>query len=211
MRNVLGFLLAGFGAILSFLGIRSSEITTVLRNDSLQASLIALILLFGVLTAVSAIASDSRRQIYFRSVLAIGAVLFGVGALVIFAIPIAANLFTVSGAISLVIGCGLVLGGMVALVHYRPFWADEGVSDERGSGTAAEARSVGRSVGKWPVDIIDILILASVVLTATAAYGAMRLESRSQLSFSAQVAASFSIDGPLATVSMHVAATKIGQ
>ena len=61
------------------------------------------------------------------------------------------------------------------------------------------------------MDIIDILILSSVLLIAIAAYGAIRLESKSQLSFSSQVGASFSIDGPLATVSVDIAATKMPQ
>ena len=59
MQNILGFLLAGFGAILSFLGLRSTEVTTVLRNDPGQASLVAAILLAGVLAAVLTVVIDS--------------------------------------------------------------------------------------------------------------------------------------------------------
>src|SRR5215467_1895573 len=40
VQNLLGFLLAGFGGVLSFIGLRSTEVTTVLRNNSKQASLI---------------------------------------------------------------------------------------------------------------------------------------------------------------------------
>ncbi len=38
VQNILGFLLAGFGGIISFLGLQSAEVTTVLRNDPAQAS-----------------------------------------------------------------------------------------------------------------------------------------------------------------------------
>jgi hypothetical protein len=233
IKNVLGFLLAGFGAILSFLGIRSSEVSTILRNNSPQASLIALILVFGVLAAVSAITIDSIKKVNIASAVAIGIVLFGLGALVNFAIPIGPNLFTIDGVISLAIGCLLVVGGTTALLRYRPFWIQRGGEVRTPIGTllpGADEASGHRTVrsnddedkrklrklwlnsaARRPVDLIDLLILASVVLTATAAYGAVRLESKSQLSFSSQVGASFSTNGPLTTVSIDIAATKIPQ
>lgn len=235
VRNVLGFLLAGFGAILSFLGVRSSEVTTVLRNDSLQASLIALILMFGVLAAVWAVATDSKRKLSVLSVAAIAGVLAGVAALVVFAIPITAALlpsgtvirqyFTISGTISLAIACVLVLLGIATLVHYGPFWVEQGpvLPYEANTGRRRwqrrfEASNKRRRWQRWPesasklpVDLVDVLILASVVLIAIAAYGAMRLETKSQLSFSSQVGASFTIDGSLATARIDIAATKIPQ
>jgi len=123
IRNVLGFLLAGFGALLSFLGIRSSEISTVLRNDSQRASIIAFILLLGVLAAVSAIVTKSRKRVNTVSAVAIGLVLFGVGALVIFYIPVGSD----SESISKWIGAGLVAAGAIALLISLisgRFWAN---------------------------------------------------------------------------------------
>ena len=195
IRNVLGFLLAGFGGLLSFLGVRSSEVSTILRNDSPQASVIALILLLGVLAAVSAITTQSKKKVSLASAAAMGVILFGVGALVIFAIPIGRNWLTISGWISLVIGCLLVLAGTSVLVRFPPYLV----------------RRCPLSRVEQGVDLIDILILSSVLLTAIAAYGAIRLESKSQLSFSSQVGASFSINGSLATVSVDIAATKMPQ
>jgi hypothetical protein len=221
VRNLLGFLLAGFGAILSFLGVRSSEVTTVLRNDSLQASLIALILLLGVLAAVSAVATDSKRKLSLPNVAAIGVMFIGAAALIVFAIPIEAAPFTISGTISLVIGCVLMLAGIAALVHFRPFLIkdkDTGQPGEGGTSGSTVSWSKPPASGdgrkrplKWSLALVDLLILAGVVLIAIAAYGAMRLETRSQLSFSAQVGASFSMHGSLATVSVNIAATKIAQ
>ncbi len=222
VRNVLGFLLAGFGAILSFLGVRSSEVTTVLRNDSLQASLIALILLFGVLAAVWAVATDSKRKLSLLSVMAIGVALAGVAALVVFAIPITADLipsgteirqyFNISGKITLAIACVLLLLGVATLVHYGPFQVEQGaVSPGEPNNGRRWWQRWRESALKLPVDLVDALILASVVLIAIAAYGAMRLETKSQLSFSSQVGASFTMNGSLATARIDIAATKIPQ
>jgi hypothetical protein len=189
IRNVLGFLLAGFGALLSFLGIRSSEISTVLRNDSQRASIIAFILLLGVLAAVSAIVTKSRKRVNTVSAVAIGLVLFGVGALVIFYIPVGSD----SESISKWIGAGLVAAGAIALLISLisgRFWA-----------------KYGRYGRGW--ETTEVLIFTSVMLMAIAAYGAMRLESKSQLSFSSQVGARISVAGPIATVSTDITATKL--
>jgi len=82
VQNLLGFLLAGFGAVLSFVGLRSTEVTTVLRNYPDQASLVALFLLLGVLSAVLIVATDTlgiRTASYLRTA-GIILVLFGAGA-----------------------------------------------------------------------------------------------------------------------------------
>ena len=218
VRNALGFLLAGFGAILTFLGVRSSEVTTVLRNDSLQASLIALILLFGVLTAVWAVTADNERKLSQPrvTVVAMGAVLVGIAALVVFLIPIEAAMITISGTISLVIGCVLVLAGIatagIATLVRRKSSDKQSTASQREAGHKRGGGNGGpESTSKLSVRLVDVLILTSVVLIAIAAYGAMRLETRSQLSFSSQVGAVFSLDGSLATVSVNIDATKIAQ
>jgi hypothetical protein len=206
IRNVLGFLLAGFGAILSFLGIRSSEVTTILRNDAWQASLIAFILLAGVLTAVWAIITKSKKKVFTLNAIAIQVFLLGVGALVIFFLPIGPSSLTTSGTISLVIGCVLMLAGTTALLG-RSSWVRHGNNRKHGRW----GRLWLRSATERQVEFIDVLIVASVLLTGIAAYGAMRLESKSQLSFFSQVGASFSVNGPIATASINIAASKLPQ
>ena len=92
VQNLLGFLLVGFGAVLSFIGLRSNEVTTVLRNDPGQASVIALILLLGVLAAALTVAIDDgeAKNVSWASVVGVAMVLLGVGALVIYSIPVGA-------------------------------------------------------------------------------------------------------------------------
>jgi hypothetical protein len=114
VQNWLGFLLAGFGAILSFLGLRSTEVTTVLRNDPAQASLIALMLLLGVLTAVLIVAIDNAdaKKVSWTSAAGLVVVLLGIGAFVIYAIPVGASV----GLLSLVLGSILVPLGIIILL-----------------------------------------------------------------------------------------------
>ena len=61
------------------------------------------------------------------------------------------------------------------------------------------------------IPLTAVFILASVVFIAISAYGGMRLETKSQQSFSSQVGAIFSMDGSLATVQVDITAAKIPQ
>ena len=222
--NVLGFLLAGFGAVLSFLGLRSAEVTTVLRNDPGQASLIAFLLLLGVLAAVLTVATDSTKHASLSSAVAIVLTLFGVGALVIHAIPIGPRSGT---TLSLNIGLVLVSVGILALISSTIATRGKGAGDgetqlvwvaimmppqrvPRPKETTQNQSAEGKNetpTGFWQerqdqsgpptVRLTVILILVSVILIAISAYGAMRIETDSQLSFSAQVGASFSTNGRL--------------
>jgi len=113
VENLLGFLLAGFGALLSFLGLRSTEITTVLRNYPTQASLIALLLLLGILAAVLTVATERNPNTNISWVVftAIILALFGVGAFVVYAIPIGTP-----GMLSKVLGLICVPAGIIILL-----------------------------------------------------------------------------------------------
>jgi hypothetical protein len=201
VRNQLGFLLAGFGAVISFLGLRSAEVTTVLRNDPGQASLIALVLLVGVLAAVLTVATERTQNAPLPSAAAIVLMLFGAGALVIHAIPIGEPSGT---TLSLVLGLATVSAGIIILVISTII-------------TFVKQRDETTAGSRWRrywllepiVPLTVILLLASVILIAISAYGAMRLETDSQLSFSVQVAGSVTKNPSGTTVSVHVTAFKL--
>jgi hypothetical protein len=238
VTNVLGFLLAGFGAVLSFFGLRSSEVTTVLRNDPGQASFIALFLLLGVLAAVLTVATKSASARNAPLPLTAGVIvaLFGMGTLVVHYIPIGESTGT---AVSFRLGRDLICAGLIicaasiiflVLASCIPAWRRKG---DENSGTAVplqpsaaqRTEEPGATGGKhrYPpgslrywlleplVPLTVIFILSSVILIATSAYGGMRLETNSQLSFSSQVGATFAVNGPTATVSVDIAATKLPQ
>ena len=355
VQNLLGFLLAGTGAVLSFLGLRSTEVTTVLRNDPAQASLIALMLLLGVLAAVLTIAIDnSSARTPWTSVGGVFLALLGLGAFVIYLIPVGSAVGLLSlvlgyvfmpvgiiivlistlmrrrfidamgfflvlfgvGAIiiyffpprrvaglsvvhvSLVLGCVFVLLGLIFLLpprivngpktaraQRRKARAEESAGRDEESAARAEeiearaeesaardeesaaracekiarrgekkkekknitsaereianaqkkaaqakvkiasarkkiarAQEKSQSPYEWynwqpalRIPLTVVLILTSVMFIAITAYGGMRLESESQLSFSSQVGSTFSVNGSRATVSTHVTATKLAQ
>lgn len=289
VQNLLGFLLAGSGAILSFLGLRSTEVTTVLRNNAGPASLLALIFLLGILAAVlTVVIDDTASRASWASAGSLVVALLGLGVLVIHLIPVG----SAAGLSSLVLGCVLVSAGMVFLlistvarrrpvdatglflillaaaafiVYFTPLRqradhrlmnADlilggaaallglillipprasrelrmararraQGAAEEsaaRGdeaAGEAAEAQQASRGNHGWygwqPVDrlpLTSVLVITSVMLIAIGTYGGMRLESKSQLSFSTQVGTAFSVNGPTATASIKIATTKLAQ
>jgi hypothetical protein len=182
-QNLLGFLLAGFAGVLSFLGLRSDEITTVLRNDTRQATLIALTLLLATLAAAVGVAIPSDHRVPWLCMAGVFFLLLALGAFVIYKIP--------SGAItgnrkdSLVDGFVLAAVGGVALLASLPKLKDGAISTQ------------------------FVFIMASIILLATSMYGAMRLETDSQLNSAVQISASVAKDNSETTLSVHVTASKI--
>ena len=284
VENQLGFLFVGFGAILSFLGLRSAEVTTVLRNDATQASLIALLLLFGVLAAVLAVAipNSETRKVSRVSAIAVMLVLFGVGAFVIYAVPISAapgiapgilskelSLILVPlGIVILVIGAIIarmisihkkkaiaerktaIAGRETAIAEQNKAWAEAEIALAEETGqhelrmkdeertARADEKAAGAGVGgeertaiarekagtakamirsekwyDWPltpcIPLTVVFLLASVMFIAISTYGAIRLETDSQLSSSVQVAASVETTNSGTMISAHVSASKI--
>src|SRR5215471_16545772 len=62
VQNILGFLLAGFAGVLGFIGLRSAEVSTVLRNDLPKATTIAVILFLAAIAAVSGVVISHGRK-----------------------------------------------------------------------------------------------------------------------------------------------------
>lgn len=180
VQNILGFLLAGFGGIISFLGLRSTEVTTVLRNDPGPASLIAATLLAGVLAAVLTVVihSDTPTKASWEHAIGTAFILVALAAFTIYEIPASAR----PSVVSEILGPTLGILGIVILVS--GFWVS--------------AKTIRPTI---------ILLTAGVTLIGISAYGAMRLETASQRSASAQVAATLNSSGSALTV--HMTASKV--
>ena len=252
VQNILGFLLAGFGGIISFLGLRSTEVTTVLRNDPGPASLVAAVLLLGVLAAILTVVIDSGNMQDASSTDAIGIafLLIGLASFIIYAIPASASPSGLSGILALIFG-GLGITVVGASLWVRTTAERATAAAERATwamaaaerATAAAARATGERAAAWRATAAAararaaawraaaarataaaegrpaapggghgirptiIFLMISVTLIATSAYGAMRLETASQRSSSAQVAAT--LNGSGSTLTVHVTASKL--
>jgi hypothetical protein len=201
IQNVLGFLLAGFAGVLGFLGLGSVEVSSVLRNASLQASLVALMLLLSVLAAVFGVIIDSKERLSWPWTVAIFLLLFAAASWVIYETPTETKPPIVHGTISkfsvihenisLIGGIALGVLALVFIIIAILLGTDESGNEDSG------------------VRVQPICILASVILLATSVYGAMRLEAYSQGASSVQISANVSGSTPHTTLSIHVTGFKI--
>ena len=51
IRNLIAFVVAGFAGVLNLIGLKSAEVGVILRNDTVAVTVVAVILLFGVIAA----------------------------------------------------------------------------------------------------------------------------------------------------------------
>ena len=185
-QNILGFLLAGFAGVLGFIGLKSSEVTTVLRNDTPQATLVALILLLSVLAAVIGVALPNTRKTSWVCMAGVFCLLLSLGAFVIYQIPVSSSVEESKN--SSFYACILAGVGAAALL-------------------VAAVLQVSRKQLIIPDQFV--FIMASVILLATSMYGAMRLETGSQQNPSVQVSANATRSGIYTALSVHVIASKL--
>lgn len=192
VQNLLGFLLAGFGGVLSFIGLRSTEVTTVLRNNGPQASLVALLLLLSVLAAVISVAVPSTAKIPLLRALAIFILLLIVGPIVVLLIPIK-NPQPLAVLVAMIVVALVIIAVAVLVWDTVP----------------SNWRLPKPSVNYRPVPLQLIFIIASVVLIGGSIYGAIRLETVSQLNSDVQLGAQITKSGNDTALSVHVTASKV--
>jgi hypothetical protein len=184
-QNILGFLLAGFAGVLSFLGLRSDEVTTVLRNDTRQATLVAFILFLSVLAAAIGVAIPGTHKVSWLRMTGAFLVLLAAGALVIYKIPVQVTTAPQKTKESLYDSYVLAAIGVVAFLV--SIWVPK-------------SRTIYTQF---------VFIVASITLLAASIYGAMRLETDSQLNSVVQISANVAKDTSETTLSVHVTASKI--
>lgn len=187
VQNILGFLIAGFGGILTFIGLRSTEVSAVLRNDSAQASFVAFLLLCAILAAaVSVTISDSFKIPLLRAI-AVSILTLSLGTSVIVAIPIEESRWP-----SLIIGLILLAVALYSWISVPDDWSNRD------------------SANYYPIRTQLAFIVVSIMLLASSVYGAMRLETDSQLSSGVQVGAQIVRSPAGMALSVHVTGSKIG-
>lgn len=174
-RNLLGLLLAGFIGALNFVGLKSGEVTTILRNEAVVPSFIAALLLFALMFAVSSVFVASSWRLARSLGIALIACLVGLGSLTVLIVPVPGTTTVAQEWISGLLGGGTigiaVAVETVQLVRRRHqrravFWVAsvEGAPTQPTDGAHTQL----------------VLLLLGAMLAAVATYSAIRLEARSQ-------------------------------
>jgi hypothetical protein len=200
-QSLLGFLIAGFAAALSFIGIKSTELASILRNQETRIGLfVALPFLFGIITAILSIfkgRATHKDEDWPTNRLAIASLLF------LFAIVLSLPAFiripfttTDSQWIASIIVSAMAIIAAVGMAFRK--------------GSYGKARDKWRSWSIKPFNLQLYLILASVLFLTTAVYAALRMESASQATPTAQLDGSVTVaKNGSAVLSLSVASTKV--
>jgi hypothetical protein len=207
VHSIIGILLGLFGTALSFIGITSGEVTAILRNDAEGASVVALLLLLGVLAAtLTVVTSNSRDDAQPVAspleLMTIILLFLGAGLIVIYFIPVGTQKSWVLGLGCVVSACAFVSTLLLAALSL-------GVSQSGSAGDTPSPRGFWKHLLVRSLPVKVVLIVVSAILIAMSMYTAMRLEARSQLQTEVQVTASVSESDSLATLSVHVTAAKL--
>ena len=212
-QSLLGFLIAGFAAVLSFIGIKSSELASILRNEEPFIGIVALAFLLSILSAILSIFNSrgaraksnqgegkvaqgspkwSNKQFAVFTLL----LLFALVAILPAAIRIPFVTSPVQ-TITSVIASGLLISASIVAAPFP--------GKQRG-----KLRSWTTGWGKEPFDSQLYFILVSILCLTIASYGALRLESASQASPFAQLDGSVTtVNKNYAVLSLSVASAKV--
>jgi hypothetical protein len=191
-RNLLGFLVAGFAGAVNLLGLKSAEIGVVLRNESFRVSVIAIFLLAGILAAVASVfvTSGAAHKIYPLVALTVFFFLASLFSLAIWIIP-SPLASSAQHAASIWVTVGLWVLAAELLI-----WA------------LVRRRQMTHRLPDV-LNLQSLLLIAAVMLTSTATYGVLRLETISQTSTVAEIGDSLQVSGHDDTLSISVSAAKL--
>ncbi|MFJ7910476.1 hypothetical protein [Kitasatospora sp. NPDC096204] len=191
VKNGLGFLLAAFAALLNVLGLQSSELSSVLRNEPHEAAVVAALLAGALAAAAASIFIPNTRRIpsYWAPVTL--ACLVALAAAVISTISIPGVSSETSKELAGIAAGGLIVIVTTSVLVARKLWKTKGL-------------------GEPEVSLTSILLLCSVVLLSLAAFAAGRVEARSQVdSTHPQFSAVIKQAGSLSFVSITLGASKL--
>ncbi|MFI6414461.1 hypothetical protein [Streptomyces sp. NPDC050585] len=186
VRNILGLLLAGFTGAVNLIGLRSAELTTVLRNQGILVGLASVLLLAALICAMASIFAERSYRIHLWLAGAVTAALLSIAAVSIYVVKIPK---AATWARGWVLGCSLLLAalavaGMSAWLVRRP---------------------------RTPtVSLQFVLLVASAILFSSATTTVVRIEARNQAVTSLpQIETTVEREGNLGAVTANIAATKL--
>ncbi|MFD5465943.1 hypothetical protein ACFWIQ_24380 [Kitasatospora sp. NPDC127059] len=186
VKNGLGFLLAAFAALLNVLGLQSSELSSVLRNEPRQAAIAASLLAGALAAAAASIFIPNKTSVSAYWIPVTAACLVGMTALVIDAIRIPGVSSGADGELA-----GFSAGGLVLA-------------------TVAAVAVVRRHKKTPRASVTSILLICSVILLSLAGFAAARVETSSQVnSTHPQISAVIRQADSRSTVSISFSASKL--
>ncbi len=186
VQSILGAVIAAFAAVLSFIGIRASEIAVILRNQEPLIGFVSIGFLLSILAAVLAILEPGpaerkwpSRGLAFATFLLVASA----GPFLTDFIPVPFVTTGVQTAFGWIAGGVIVVAAALALWlgRMQPATADERVPERRGPRL--------RNWLRGDFDRQRYFVLTSILLLAMAAYAAIRIESVSQSTPFAQLTA----------------------
>ena len=208
-QNLLGFLIAGFAAVLSFIGIKSSELASILRNEEPFIGIVALAFLLSIITAILSIFKGSAshdRSDWPTNRFAVASLLFLFAMVTllpaVIKIPFVTSPWQVIGSIVF----GVLMIALSLVIVSRKGILLEALLRKVGLSGASEIWST------WSKKYFNLqlyLVLASVLFLTIAAYAALRLESASQAAPFAQLDGSVTVRNGSALLSLSVASAKV--
>jgi hypothetical protein len=215
-QNLLGFLVAGFAAVLGFIGIKSSELASILRNEEPFIGIVALAFLFSIITAILSIFKGSATHDNLdwpTNRFAVGSLLFLFS--IVTLLPAAIHIPFVTSPwqviTSILIGV-LTIAMSFVIVFGKGAWPKALFRKVRLSEESRIWKSwiIWKSWSKNYFNLQLYLVLASVLFLTIAAYAALRLESASQAAPFAQLEGSVTVaKSGSALLSLSVASAKV--
>jgi hypothetical protein len=196
-----GLLVAGFAGALNFIGLRSEEVSTVLRNEPHYPTFVLSLLVAGILAAIASIFVSPRWHVAKWVWKATACLLIVVVAVTVIFIPIPNFTSTVERWLAV----GFVgLAGLLAICFLPGVAAHLKVPGHKPFAPFRDARR------KSAVLAQGLLVFVAIALSATASYAALRLETRSQLaSTAAQLSAIVTETSGTASLQVSIDASKL--
>ncbi|HUL25867.1 MAG TPA: hypothetical protein VLW44_08865 [Streptosporangiaceae bacterium] len=209
-QNLLGFLIAGFAAVLSFIGIKSSELASILRNEEPFIGIVALAFLFSIITAILSIFKGTAthgRLDWPTNRFAVASLLFLFAMVTLLPAFIHIPFVTsFSQVVASIIFGVLAVASSFVIVFRRGILLEAFLRKVR----LLDALEIWRSWSAKYFNLQLYLALASVLFLTIAAYAALRLESASQSAPFAQLEGRVTVaQNGSALLSLSVASAKV--
>lgn len=219
-KNIVAFLITGFGAVLGFLGLKSDEISAVIRNEPNLAAVVGVLLLAGLLCAVAVVALPEDKERAFELNLAefVGLLIASISGFALIAMRIrvggeSASDFSdiVIVGIAIVVGAALFGFGQYLRYHHASV-AKRNTEIVKEGGSEEDLQSPHWKRWARHVPTSFLLLVFALVFVAMSTYSALRLESVSQQTPVTEIAASITNESqtsPMANLSITVSTERI--